>query len=185
MFICLGSHAGDTVKVLFVYGSKPKIKGEDRWFGGIHGGHVSVQYRNMYASFVPDGKFHVFASRKYVNSKFVLEYDDRFIFDTSDSRYVIICVPVDSMQKARLDSVIGQRLTKSPYDYAFFGMRCASAAYELFATAGIFPSKSRYGMLRKYFYPKKLRKKMFREAKLNNWPVYFRPGRTSRKWEED
>jgi hypothetical protein len=177
--------ATDSVKVLFVYGSKPNAKGEDRWFGGKHGGHVSVQYRSMYASFVPDGGFHVFSSRKNIYSKFVLEYEDRFMFDTAESRYVIISVPVDSLQKLRLDSVISARLMKSPYDYAFFGMRCASAAYELFSTAGIFPSCSRKGMVRKYFYPKKLRKKLLKEAKLKNWPVYYRPGRNGRKWESD
>jgi len=177
--------AQDTVKILFVYGSKPKAKSESKWFGGIHGGHVSVQYHQMYASFVPNGKFHVFSSKKHIHSEFVTESEDRFVFDTADSRYAIISIPVTRQQSNALDSVIAERLKTSPYDYAFLGMRCASAAYELLASAGIMPVMSRHKMVRRYFYPKKLRKQWLKEAALHHWKVFYRPGKTSRKWEKD
>jgi hypothetical protein len=178
-------HSQDTVKLLFVYGSKPKVKQEQKWFGGIHGGHVSVQYQKGFASFVPNGKFHVFRHKKDLHSKFVLESGEQFVYDTSGSRYMIVSVPVTKAQRQTLDSVIAKRLEKSPYDYAFMGMRCASSAYELLSTAGILPSLSQRGMIKKYFYPKKLRKKVLSLAKENHWSTYYRPGRTSRKWEKD
>jgi hypothetical protein len=150
VFLLTPVHALDTVRVLFVYGSKPKAKGEARWFGGIHGGHVSVQYGNKFASFVPDGKFHLIRSKKHINSTFITETGDRFVFDTTESRYLIVSIPVDSIQKRRLDSLVEKRLKTSPYDYAFIGMRCASAAYELLSGAGIYPKMSINKMSRKF-----------------------------------
>ncbi len=181
----LHAYAQDTVHVLFVYGSKPAAKGEDKWFGGKHGGHVSIQYGNAFASFVPKGKFHLFSKKKQIHSKFVLETGGKFIYDTSDSRFVLISIPIDSHQRKSLDSVIARRLKRSPYDYAFFGMRCASAAYELLSSARIFPTMSRPAMIRRFFYPKKLRKLLLREASRKHWPVYYRPGRETRKWERE
>lgn len=177
--------ANDTVKVLFVYGSRPKTKSEAKWFGGIHGGHVSVQYGQGYASFIPRGKFHVVRSRKDFHSAFTTEEGRSFVFDTSNCRYAIISIPVTASRKKALDSVISVRLDSTPYDYAFIGMRCASSAYEVMSSAGIFPSMSHAGMVRKYFYPKKLRKRLLKEARKNHWPVFYRPGRSTRKWEND
>ena len=44
VIICHNLCAQDTLRVLFVYGSKPNSKGEVKKFGGIHGGHISLQY---------------------------------------------------------------------------------------------------------------------------------------------
>jgi hypothetical protein len=174
----------DTVRVLFLYGSKPKAKGEPRLFGGIHGGHVSVEYGSGYASFIPKGKLHIFNKDQF-HSRFVTETANSFVYDTTDSRYMIMSIPVTAVQKRALDSVIAKRLRRSPYDYAFFGMRCASAAYEILSSAHIFPGISRHAMVRRFFYPKKLRKMMLREAKRNKWSIIYRPGKTTRKWESD
>ncbi len=174
----------DSVLVLFVYGSKPLTSGEEKWFGGIHGGHVSIQYKNKFISFIPNDGFH-YISKKNKKSAFVIEEENYFVFDTTNSRYLIISIPVDSIQKAKLDSVCEQRLKDPVYDYAFIGMRCASAAYELLSAAGIYKTKRLGTLKRKYFYPKLLRKKMIKEAKLNHWHMVYRKGKTSRKWEKD
>jgi hypothetical protein len=184
-FICIITiRAQDTIKILFSYGSRPHAKGESRWFGGIHGGHVSISYYHQYASFVPNGDAHVFPKKKQA-SAFIIERDGQFIFDTTDSRYLILYIPADSQTIAKKDSILQCRLNKPGYDYALFGMRCASAAYEVMASAGLYPKYSRKKQVIKYFYPKLLRKKLLRQAKKNNWKMVYRPGRKTRKWEMD
>ncbi len=183
-FISELSYAGDTIHLLFVYGSKPKDKTESRWFGGVHGGHVSLSYQKGYISFLPAGKFHIFPKDSF-HSVFETESEDRFVFDTTGSRYLIVSIPVDSVTRVRMDSIALCRIAKAPYDYAFFGMRCASAAYEMLAAAGVFPELKQANMVRKYFYPKLLRKEILSLAGQKGWPMYYRPGRKSRKWERD
>ncbi|MFM6984198.1 MAG: hypothetical protein ACKOXF_08690 [Chitinophagaceae bacterium] len=178
------AEARDTLKVLFVYGSRPASKGEDKWFGGLHGGHVSISYQKGFVSFVPKVGIQIF-KRKKINSKFTLEYGDYFVFDTIDSRYLIISIPIDSLARIRLDSVINRYLIESPYPYAFFGMRCASAAADLMQKSSIISTKERKPLWRKYFYPRLLRRELIKMARQNAWPMYYRPGRSSRRWEKD
>lgn len=115
----------------------------------------------------------------------ITEGNDRFVYDTADTRYLIICIPVSRRQSRTLDSVIAERLNAAPYDYAFIGMRCASAAYELLAAANIYPARSINAMVWKYFYPRKLRKSMLKDARAKKWTMISRPGRKTRKWERD
>lgn len=184
--LCLGSLliAQNSVKVLFVYGSRPKDKTEDKWFGGIHGGHVSVSYLEGFVSFVPKDGVQIFR-KKTINSKFTLEYGEHFVFDTSNSRYLIISIPTDSANRSQLDSIIKHYLNVSPYPYAFFGMRCASAAADLLQVTSILPSTEASSLWRRYFYPRKLRRQLIKMARQNAWPMIYRSGRTTRKWEND
>jgi hypothetical protein len=176
--------ANDSIRVLFVYGSRPIDKVEDKWFGGIHGGHVSVSYQNGFASFIPASGIQIF-DQHTINSKFTCEYGNQFVFDTTDSRYLIISIPADSCQYNRLDSCIREFVNKSPYAYTFFGMRCASAAYHLLSLAGVLPELKQSQLWRRYFYPKLLRKELIKMARQNAWPMVYRSGRTSRHWEKD
>jgi hypothetical protein len=186
LFFIIGNIAiaNDSIRVLFVYGSRPLDKTEDKWFGGIHGGHVSVSYQKGFASFIPVSGVQIF-DRHTINSKFTYEFSDQFVFDTTDSRYLIISIPADSCQHKRLDSCIGQLMKESPYSYTFFGMRCASAAYHILSLAGILPELKQSRLWRRYFYPKLLRKELIKMARQNAWPMLYRSGRTSRHWEKD
>lgn len=186
VILCLSSKilAQDSIKLLFVYGSRPIEKHEDAWFGGIHGGHVSVSYLEGYVSFVPNDDVQIFR-KNTINSKFTIEYGDQFVFDTSDSRYLIISIPTDSANRSQLDSVIRRYLNKSPYPYAFFGMRCASAAADLLQVSSILPATNASSLWRQYFYPRKLRRQLIKLARQNAWPMIYRSGRTSRRWESD
>lgn len=183
--LCNTLNAQDSIQLLFAYGSKPISDGEASWFGGLHGGHVSISYKGAYASFVPDGGVHVFAKKKHKQSAFIIEKDENFAYDTVNARYLILTIPVTKSQAHKVDSLLRQRLFEAPYDYAFFGMRCASAAYEVLSSAGIYPKYSLRKMSRKYFYPKLLRKQLLKEAHAKGWHYYYRAGRKSRKWEKD
>jgi len=185
LIYCSTLYSQDSIQLLFTYGSKPIVDSEASWFGGLHGGHVSIGYKGAYASFVPDGRVHVFAKKKHKQSAFIIEKDDNFAYDTTNARYLILTIPVSKSQARKVDSLLQMRLFDAPYDYAFFGMRCASAAYEILSSAGIYPKYSLRKMSHKYFYPKLLRKKLLKEAHTKGWNCYYRTGRKSRKWEKD
>lgn len=184
MFIGINVSAMDTLKILFVYGSKPLAKDEPKLFGGIHGGHVSLKYQQAFASFVHKGRLHLFP-RKKIHSEYIIEKDKNFREDTSTSRYIIVDIPINDTQSKALDSVISQRLKHPGYDYAFLGFRCASSAYEVLASAGIFKRYSSTKIKLKFFYPKRLRKHVLKQAKKNHWHLFWRPGKATRKWEKD
>lgn len=184
MFDPANAASMDTLRVLFVYGSRPIGQDENKWFGGIHGGHVSISYEDGFASFVPKDKVQVFP-RSNINSKFTIESEDHFAFDTSDSRYLIINIPVDSIKKTQIDSLIKAYLFESPYPYAFFGMRCASAAADILQLTGYLETDAKNILWRKYFYPKKLRHRLIKMARQNTWPMKYQIGRKSRRWEKD
>ena len=182
---CGSLQAQDSIQLLFAYGSKPIAANEASWFGGLHGGHVSISYKGAFASFVPDGGVHIFANKKHRQSAFIIEQDKNFAFDTLNARYLMLAIPVTKSQAHKVDSLLQARLLLAPYDYAFFGMRCASAAYEVLANAGIYPKYNLSKMIRKYFYPKRLRKQLLKEARSKGWYYYYRAGRKGRKWESD
>lgn len=190
LFACILSlqslMAKDTLHVIFCYGSVPKANTETQWFGGLHGGHVSVGYQGRFISFLPNGDVQVFKSKEK-EGVFELETEGNFVFDTTESRYAIFSIPVDSGVIQKFDSISKVKLDSAGYDYAFFGMRCASAAYDLLTLCSVpeFPMMDRKQMVKKFFYPKKLRKMFFKLAKQNHWYVYYRPGRKTRKWEKD
>lgn len=61
------------IKVHFLYGSKPKKEFrflEEKWFGGMHGGHVSIETDHEVTGFGPQGKFHIFGNKKKFHSHF-------------------------------------------------------------------------------------------------------------------
>ena len=178
------------IKVHFLYGSKPARgykKTEAKWFGGIHGGHVSIEIDSQEIGFAPYADFHVFAHKKNITGKFVATPITEWLNDTSNSghQYLTITIPVSDAQYDLLSSIHKQYVQQSPYDYAFIGMRCANATYDILSKGGFFPVYSRSKNIRKHFYPKPLRKKMVRWAKQHNYPMVFHQGSDRRKWEKD
>jgi len=193
--VLLSIYAQDTVfiKVHFLYGSKPKKEHKDtesNWFGGIHGGHVGIEFdSNKIIDFVPYGDFHITARRNDRNSRFVFHSIESFYELFSDSAELmnkaIFIIPIDSIQLRDLYGIVNQYMKETPYDYAFWGMRCASAAYDILAQIDILKEYSHRRTYRKIFYPKILRKKLFKKAIDLNWKVYLEPGNETRKWEKD
>jgi hypothetical protein len=181
------------IKVHFLYGSKPKKKYKDvepKWFGGILGGHVGIETdSNTVLNFVPSGEFHVFAKNKERHSAFAVHTPKSFwqIFGSStDSvKKTTIEIPITRLQKQKLDSVSKAYRSQTPYDYAFFGMRCGAAAYDILSKLGILKKYSYRKTYRKIFYPRKLRKRLIKKAKKNKWTIRMTEGTKKRKWEGD
>lgn len=189
-------YAGDSasIKVHFIYGSKPKWKfrsTERLWLGGTWGGHVGIEYApSQVIDFVPQGRFHVISHGKARHSRFNLRSTDAFwtTFGSSSSldvKRVSFTVPISESQKVRLDSVVKVYSSQVPYDYAFIGMRCAAAAYDVLSQIGIFEPRTRRGMVFGIFYPRILRRKMFVLAQRRGWEVRFQEGSPKRIWGKD
>ena len=182
--------SGRIIKVHFLYGSKPHPKHKDKetkWFGGFHGGHVSIEVDNEVIGFVPSGKLHIFARRKpgKLHSGFAQQDLERFRQDSVLCKYATVHIPVSIDQYSKIRSIHSSYTKKAPYDYAFFGMRCAAATYEILGQLDLVKDKSRFGNIVCHFYPKPLRKKLFRIAKQRGYRTTSQPGRPTRKWEGD
>lgn len=180
---------GDSVKikVRFLYGSKPKKKykeTEKPWFGGIHGGHVSIEAGGYVVGFEPFGSLHI-VSKSKLHSEFVSEPLEEWLQDTSTLKYTTIVIPISKAQYDSLLKIHEAYTASPPYDYAFLGMRCASATYEILGRIGVVAYKPNTKNVTVNFYPKKLRQKLLKLAKRKGYEVIRQEGRTTRIWEDD
>jgi len=178
------------IKVHFLYGSKP-AKGADnserKEFGGLHGGHVTIEVATTNFGFGPSNGFHVIGRKNNRHSKwyaFPLEY---WAADTTDAgeKYTTFTFPVSKDQYDSLKKKMHEYALATPYDYAFIGMRCASATWDILAQAGILQTHSKSWMILRCFYPKLFRNKLFKQQKEMRADIHRQPGRASRKWEMD
>lgn len=187
--------AHDTIflKVHFLYGSKPLAiykKTEPKWFGGILGGHVGIEIdSNKILSFLPNGKFHWFAKSRDKHSSYITHSFTDFysiLGGNADSvKKTVVFIPITSRQKEILDSIANTYLAQTPYDYAFMGMRCGAATYEILGKLDIVANYSYTKTYIKIFYPAKLRRILLQKAFDNNWKILVQPGSFKRKWERD
>lgn len=181
------------IKVHFLYGSKPKREFkevESKWFGGKLGGHVGIEIdSNEIIDFVPSGDFHYFAKKNDCNSRFAQHSLESFyeIFggSTEDVKKMSVKIPISAQQKFKLDSIVNSYTNVTPYDYAFIGMRCGAATYDVLSQIGVVEQYSHRRTYMKIFYPKKLRKPLAEQARENNWTIAEQEGSTNRKWEKD
>ncbi|NEM99713.1 hypothetical protein [Pontibacter burrus] len=197
---CLLSHlalAQDStyLEVHFLYGSRPHQNYktvEEKWFGSILGGHVGIgaNYSNQILNFVRNGSFHWFPNKQKPHGNYTQHTEEAF-YDhyktSSDSiRKAIVYIPITPKQKQQFDSISAGYLTRTPYDYALTGMRCAAATYEILAQLNIVPAYSSDSKTaRKILYPRKLRTRLFKLAQANNWRVEHEPGTKQRIWDKD
>ncbi len=177
------------IKMHFLYGSKPlpkyKNKTEMKYFGGIHGGHVSIELDSIDYGFSPAGRVHIFARRKK-HSQFTGKHTHNQPPYPKGNKVVTFLVPLTPAQYDQIKKIQAEYCSKPPYDYAFFGMRCSASAEDILGQAGILKKKKRNTqIIRKNFYPKKLRKRMFKLAKERNYTIIKQEGRPTRKWEKD
>lgn len=181
------SDSSKTVTVHFLHGSKP-AKGEEqneaKWFGGLHGGHVYLQIDSILVSFYPKSGFHVFPHKKERHSLYHREKYSSWSKDTVEMQYTSITIPITIEQYSIIRQITEDYLIQTPYDYAFFGMRCASAANDILGQVGIVKARTRSGHILFNFYPKPFRKKLLKTADKKGHSVKFKKGRETRKWEK-
>lgn len=181
------------IRVHFLHGSKPKREfrhEEDRWFGGVLGGHAGIEIDpNKIFNFQPKSRPHLFSKRSIINSKF--SFHDTISFyeilgGKSDSvKKTIISIKISANQKSILDSIVIAYTKRCPYDYAFFGMRCGAAAYDVLAKAGVVRKLSFKKKWRRIFYPRKLRRLLEYGNIKGVVSIRKVKGSNKRKWEKD
>lgn len=175
------------VTVHVIYGSKPSTKEGGKWFGGKLGGHIGLEVTpGNVVHFNPGGKFRIFGRKSepgtYVSSKVSSFY---CTFGCDSIKKLAIRIPVSKEAQLLVDSIGKVYCENSPYPYAFFGMRCTAACYHLLSVADAVPDFRKGKMIRKFFYPRRLRKKLLRKAAKNNWEVIRKEGSVTRKWDHD
>lgn len=182
------------IKVHFLYGSKPQKafrNSEPKWFGGLHGGHVGIEYdSNKVFHFTLKKSFqwlpHSGASG---NSQFVVQSVDSFYAHfghaPKEVKKAVVNVPITPKQYQTLVHTIHSYLSSCPYDYALVGMRCASATAEVLQHIGVLQRKWSAFSCMKYPYPKSLRCTLFHMAQTKGWHCEIHAGTESRKWEKD
>lgn len=175
----------DTIKLHFLYGSRP-AKGykdtEKKVFGGIKGGHVNIEADGKVLDFLP-GKNPLLPQNSRPTGHFRI--NAARYWDTATSKWAEVHIPVTPLQKSQLLILFTELSEQTPYDYAIFGMRCAAASYHVLSEVGLLKRLRRNQNIFQHFYPKLLRKKIYRWARQNQYPVYFHDGKSSRKWESD
>lgn len=123
------------------------------------------------------------------HSSYAVHSPDQFyaiLGGNSDSvKKAIVYIPVSHQQKQEFDSIATAYLKQTPYDYALVGMRCGAAAYDILGQLDILTNYSYRKTYKKIFYPKKLRKRLFKKATENGWIIVRQDGSNKRKWEED
>ena len=193
--ISLLSYSQDTtyLKVHFLYGSKPlkEYKNtEQKSFGGMLGGHVGIEGdSDRIVNFLPSGKFHYIAKKDNRHSTYAVHSVDNFyaiLGGNKDSvKKAIVYIPITKQQKQQFDSIAMVYLKQTPYDYALIGMRCGAAAHDILGQLNVLPNYSYGKTYKKIFYPKKLRKRLFKKAIENGWSIVTQEGSLERKWEKD
>lgn len=174
-----------TIKINFLYGSKP-AKGykqtESKLFGGLKGGHVNIEAGGRVLDFMP-GNNPLFPKNKNPSGGFRLNHT--VYWNATTDKWVTIIVPVTVEQFNLLQELFNSLPSKTPYDYAIFGMRCAAASYDVLTRIGLFKPIPDNKNITRHFYPKLLRKKILAWAVKNNFTILKNEGRSSRKWESD
>ena len=115
----------------------------------------------------------------------VPEQKQNWIKDSSSLKYTSVIIPVNDNNYSKVRTTLNNYLTKSPYDYAVFGMRCAAATYDVLEETGILRKRSRLGKWISFFYPQLLRRRLLKVANANHFTVVKNNGRMSRKWEKE
>jgi hypothetical protein len=176
------------IKVAFLYGSKPKRKfkeTEPKYFGGIHGGHVTIQVDDIDYGFEPaTTRVHIFPRKKKKSDFVDVKLNGKSRYNV-ESKTVAFIIPISNQQYSELNKIHKCYCDTAPFDYAFFGMRCASTTREILGKIGILKKKKRFNTIVTTFYPKKLRRRMFRLAEKRNYQVIKTTGKKTRKWERD
>jgi len=185
----------DTANFVYVHilhGSVPRReykKEESKMLGRKYGGHVVTQIGEYaYGYNFNSSRVHPFARKKKSCMAGLMEKQDaqRVIQSWYDGdKVTTIAFPATPGQKNKMRLFAEDCHSEPRFDYAFFGMRCASTCYHLLGKGGLIKPSTRFRSIRKAFHPKQLRKKLVRHAKRKGYKIVVNPGSARRKWEGD
>ena len=175
------------IRVRFLYGSKPKRSAKDiepKYFGGIHGGHVTIEVDSLDYGFEPANGFHILAHGKHFKSDFVARKTPVERYGPG-SKMATVLIPLTDKQYKQLNEIHSCYCANTPYDYAFFGMRCAASAEHILELIGLSRPRGITATITSTFYPKMLRKRLLKLAAKKHYEIIRQEGRNTRIWEKD
>ncbi len=185
LIISFASFSQDTIVVNIAHGSKPRhqYKDEFKTIGGKKGGHVIIQIDEFAYGFYFSGKrIHIFSHRKNRDGTFQKQTLKEWNDIVKEKKVTKIYIPVTKEEKIKLLDFYNENLIKASYDYAFFGQRCASSAYNVLKSINRIKGD---GYFFNAFYPAQLRKKIIKQSKLYGYRVTVKEGSKKRIWEGD
>lgn len=171
----------------FIHGSinKPFSKKRKR-LGGLFGGHIETQVDNyVYGFEYKKRPVHLFRrkNKKKFNSKITIKTILDWKSETKDDKITSIQIPLSDSHYNKFIKIYKNYYKKIPYDYAFFGMRCASSLYNILGEIEITPKSTRLQSILLAFSPRQLRRKMIRLAKEKDYSIIRQKGDGDRFWE--
>ncbi len=181
--------AGHELVVRIAHGSKPHPQHRDtekHWLGGMYGGHVVIELDSFAYGFnFRSRHVHIFPRKNESRRKGVFEKDDAVALMNGwqELKVTSVFVPLSDSDYTALKQTMEKLHAQPNFDYAFFGMRCASTAYMLLSKVGVFEPSGKLKSMRKAFHPKALRKRLLRSARKNNYRVVVQQGSQHRIWE--
>jgi hypothetical protein len=179
---------GHWIKVHFLHGSKPKHAfrhTEPKYLGGLHGGHVSIQFDSVDVGFETNGRVHLLPHPHHPDGLFKVKLVKGADPYPDSARLTTVHILLPDSTYDRMKRLLYDYAAHTPYDYAFLGMRCASATQDILARLQVLPKKRRMNNILTTFYPRKLRRRVLKMAADKNYRVVRRDGRRSRIWEKD
>ncbi len=174
------------LKVIFRYGSIPAPGHEEREYrevGGLFGGHVSLGLDSLEIGFSNKRRVHTFQKSDNPTGYYYWEYLKYYEDSLVSKKSATIEIPLTHEKYNKLREILVGYIENTPYDYAFFGIRCASATYEVLGQIGIVEPLSYNRNIIRNFYPRLFRRKMLRLARKNNYTIIRQNGRGTRIWE--
>jgi hypothetical protein len=187
---CVATNTSDYITIHFIHGSVPKAGCIDqrKRIGGKLGGHVEIEIDTIIYGFEilnNDYGVNVFPKNKAesYNSHFTKKLKSQWYKETINDKITSIQIPVTIDQKDKIRSLYEQNLKICPYDYAFFGMRCASSAYKMLCESNILKKRCNFIYVLSAFTPRQFRNKMIKLAYKHNFRLTFKEGIDCRDWD--
>jgi hypothetical protein len=176
----------DTVIIHFIHGSIPMkdcIYPRER-LGGLLGGHVEIEInKHVYGFRLNKLPVHIFVDNAHFNSRFEINTHDAWIKRTEYEKMTSIYLPINNEQKDKIQGILDAYLAKSPYDYAFFGTRCASSTADILSKSGIIAPLSNAENMIAFLSPHPLRHTLLNLAEKKNFLIINKKGVDCRFWE--
>ena len=161
----------DSITVSVVHGNRVKkefrkaygaMRGSKRSVGGLKGGHVEIHMDTLVYGFTdtPQAKIpHIFSHNKKKNNGLFQKISKReWSKKNKTSKVTLITIPISEEQYQSLIQNYETNIKQCPYDFALFGMRCASSAYQMLNTVNILEPLKRSKTIMKIFHPRAFRK---------------------------
>jgi hypothetical protein len=176
----------DTAIIHFIHGSIPMkdcIYSRKR-LGGLLGGHVEIEVNGRVFGFrLRQLPVHIFVDNGDFNSKYEVNSKEVWLKRTEYEKITSIYLPINAAQKDKLQGILDAYLFKSPYDYAFFGKRCAASTAEILSQADIICPLSDFENMVAFLSPRPLRNTLLNLGENKGFLIVKKRGVDCRIWE--